>query len=425
MKKMLILFTTIILIMTLTSCENPKYSSQVTFNQPTNMGLLRYEETIPYSIYGRWQPEGFYTNDVLTYKDQEIDFKILHIYKENSSDPSRISSYGISIQSDVDLRIDVYSGLKMIFSIDFQPNGTFEYKQTIPNNLFVGVNENDEVTVKISPLDSNIMGDEFYQDTFTYTDNYEPTDLELENYQPYQNLYYPLATPIIISILFIVGYVVMVVVYRLYYKKEINELLEQEKKTKFLLSPYIVAIGLFFIIGISGILTNEIAKTKYHENHFSNIYVSATTTGIIDLDWENITLSKLDVRVNGEDMATYMNVTDRIEITTFLEYSRIKENVDNILEYKKDEPFCTGEDFYCVMIGFWAEIELYLTDGSTTFKLSIREYDEYTYYCALDHGSGTGLLYFTIDEEDPYFSDIQNIHNVIEDALDDYMKSVD
>jgi len=424
MRKIILLMTIMILTLTFTSCEDPNYSSQVTFNEPTYMSLLRYEDTVPFSIYGRSQPEGVYTKDILTYVDEDIEFNLLHIYNDNYTDSSRISSYGISIVSDIDFQLDVYFGYNMIYSIDFQPNGTFEYKQIIPNNLFVGIEDNEQISVKIKPIDSPYLGDEIYLDTFTYRDNYQPSTIELADYQEFHNIYYPVLNVVLVAIGFILLYLIIVFIYHRIYKKAINQLLGQENKTRFLLSPYILAVVLLVITIVSGVFTNEVIKTRYHENHLSNIYVSATTTEVWDLDWDNIIISKLDVLVNGEDLATYMNVTDRIEITSFLDYDNIKENVDNIIEDKRNEPVCAG-DLTCIMIGYWTEIKLYLTDGSTIFELSIRKLDDYTYFCAFSRTTGPLLMTFTVDEGSSIFSDVKNIHDEIKDALAGYMESVD
>ncbi|MDT8337505.1 MAG: hypothetical protein RQ856_06765, partial [Candidatus Izemoplasmatales bacterium] len=83
MRKIILLITIMILTLTFTSCEDPNYSSQVTFNEPTYMSLLRNEDTVPFSIYGRSQPEGVYIKDILTYVDEDIEFNLLHIYNDN------------------------------------------------------------------------------------------------------------------------------------------------------------------------------------------------------------------------------------------------------------------------------------------------------------------------------------------------------
>lgn len=408
----------------LTACENSNYGSQVTFNEPTSMSLLRYEDTLPYSVYGRFQPEGLYTKNEISLADDDIEFYLLHIYNENYENTARTSSYGISLESSLDLRVNILYEENIIFSFDFKPIDSFEYKQTIPNNQFVGVEEGGNVTVQIIQLNSALSSETIYTDTFTFYDNYLPTDQELELYQPYQNLYYPILYSILIAVGFSLLFFAIIIIYRKYYKITINKLLQDENKSKFLLSPYIFIIGLIFVGIVSGILTNEYIKTKYHENHFSNIYVSATTRAEWELDWDNITISRLDVRVNGEELATYMNVTDRIEITTFLDYSLIKENVDNIIFDKQDEPICIG-DSNCYYLGDWSEIELYLTDGATTFKFSVREVDEYTYLLMFNREGGSRLMAFTIDEDSPYLSDIKKIHDEIEAALAVYMANSD
>ena len=408
-------------VLTLTSCEDPNYSSQVTFNEPTAMSLLRYEDTIPFSVYGRNQPDGLFTKDILTYTDENIEFHLLHLYNEDYTDASRISSYGISLITDVDLAVNVFYGNNKIFSIDVRPNGSFEYKQTIPNNLFAGIEDDEQIFVKITPIDYIYLGDEIYLETFTYFENYEPSAIELADYQEYENSYYPVLYAVLIVFGFILLYLSIVFVYRRIYKKAINKLLEQENKTRFLLSPYILAIGLLVITVILGIFTNVIVKAKYNENHFSNLYVSATTTEVWDLDWNNIIISRLDVRVNEEELATYMNVTDRIEITSFLDYSKIKNNIDNIIEDKKNEPVCDAGGSVCIMIGYWTEIELYLSDGSTMINLSIRKNDDYTYFCTFSRITGPILMTFIVDEENPIFSDVKNIHDEIKEALVDYM----
>ncbi len=424
MRKIILLMSIVLLTLAFTSCEDPNYSSQVTFNEPTYMSLLKNEDTVPFSIYGRSQPEGVFIKNILTYVDDDIEFNLLHIYNDNYTDSSRISSYGISIISDIDFQLDVYSGYNMIYSIDFQPNGSFEYKQTIPNNLFVGIEDNEQISVKIKPIDSPYLGDEIYLDTFIYRDNYQPSTIELVDYQEFHNIYYPVLNVVIVAIGFMFLYLIIVFVYQRIYKKAINKLLEQENKTRYLLSPYILAFVLLAITIVSGVFTNEFMKIRYSENHLSNIYVSATTTEVWDLDWDSIIISKLDVRVNGEEIATYMNVTDRIEITSFLDYDRIKENIDNIIEDKRNEPVCAG-DLTCIMLGYWTEIELYLTDGSTIFVLSIRKLDDYTYFCAFSRATGPILMTFTVDEDSFIFSDVKNIHDEIKDALADYMESVD
>ena len=424
MKRIILVLIMVISGLLLTSCQNPNYGSQVTFNDPTSMSLLRYEDTIPYSVYGRFQPEGLFTKNEISITDDDIEFYLMHIYNENFTNSTRISSYGISLKSNVDLQVNVLYEDKIIFSFDFNPISTFEYKQTIPNNQFVGVEDGDSVSVQIIQLYSEFTGETIFTDTFTFYDNYLPSSQDLESYQTYQNLYYPVLYSIIITVGFILLLFALIIIYRKYYKITINQLLQEENKSKFLLSPYIIIIGLILVVIASGIFTNEFIKTKYHENHFSNIYVSATTSAEWELDWENITISRLDVRVNGEELATYMNVTNRIEITTFLDYSIIKESVDNIILEKQDEPICM-EDFGCIYYGEWAEIELYLTDGSTTFSFSIQKYDEYTYFIYFSRTSGSRLMAFTIDEDSPYLSDIKKIHDEIEDVLAIYMANND
>jgi len=82
--------------------------------------------------------------------------------------------------------------------------------------------------------------------------------------------------------------------------------------------------------------TMSFNKLIYDNTHYSNIYISNTTATIFDVDLNNLTLEKIEIRLSDGELITSFSKSATVD-KLVLDYTIIKNNIEKILiDYRID-----------------------------------------------------------------------------------------
>lgn len=355
MKKIQILILLVVIVL-LSACSS-SINNQVNLNYADDGTIIpNIRSDVSQLLYKDVLVEN---NDSFTLKV----FVVAYSLADNLIPNNTNSSYAFQIITKENMSIDFTCNDKLIYNINLAPNQSIDYVKTIPNNNFIGKCDNGNIiNIQIS-VENKII----FESNFEYL--VEISDVGVNGFQIYQEDQYNKNNYLYIGLIFLVLEIILIFIYRLMYKVNINRSLKSvNKKIKrlinvdtFIILSLVILLGLYFG-------TMCLSKQIFTNTHYSEVYVSDTTATIFDIDLNNLTLEKTEVRVVDGELITRSSRATVVELD--FDYLLIKNNIETILSNYNGKKVCSSH-LACTLYGPMPAIILTFSDGQTEFTFGI------------------------------------------------------
>lgn len=318
------------------------------------------------------------------------------------------SSYAFELITSEKLSIELTCNNNSIYNLDLEPKRSIDYTTTIPNNNFVGMcNSGDNVEIEIKNKDEIVFETEF--EYFV-----ELTDIGVDGFHIYTQNQYNTNNYIYIGLGYLILTILGIIIYRYLYKININKSLSSEPvKVRKLIDIEIIIILMFLISVVLYFGTISLSKQLYNNSHFSDVYVSMTTATVFDIDFDNLTLEKVEAIESEGELITYKSGTLATVVELQLDYSLIKDEIEVVLSDFDGEKVCSSQR--CILYGPKPAIRLTFTDGETNFTFKI---DKGTTVYITGSNAVANQDFFTFHFSSGYEDEINHIYQEVLNAYE-------
>lgn len=382
MKKFIYTIFLIFILFTVSSCSQDVINPYEVLDstEQTGIGYPIFNPVFPQNY-----TEGNMYNDVLEYEDNEVYFRVIHLYLPDiyteGDDFKGISWYAFQIITSDEYEIS-FTCDDSYYIIETQ-NGGYN---NISDNVLLSYEESSDITVTLKYSDEVL-----YTSSFEYISSID--QINQDDYQVYEKdefLYINLGY---IALIAIVLFIVSIIIYRKYYKNIVNKSLKSNKSVKLLdLNKFVIVAGT--ILALLSVISGIVWKNSFENKEFNNISLSrtivimdGTTLDDLNIDLNTLTLDEVEVKTVDGELVTYPqhNTSYIIDI----EYSLIQDDVVSILEANTEQGLCGGDSSlsnFCVLYGPFPAINLTLSNED--FRVVIKVVKSISTY----FGESTGIL---------------------------------